>query len=115
MTSNGTTHNSTATLLAYLGELTADEPKPRPEDEPWSETIERITTASGSAEIDAETYFWFLEVLPPRFMLGSYFCFAEGIEPFRLFWRCHGRYFVRVLDWRQTKNLCRLAGIPAYE
>ena len=66
------------------------------------------------AEIDEETYFWFLEALPPGFMQGSCFCFAEGTEPFRLFWQRNGRYFVRSLDWHQTQSFCRLAGIPVY-
>jgi len=53
--------------------------------------------------------------LPPRIMTGSCFCFAEGLEPFRLFWKSDGRYFVRQLDWTQTRTVSRLAKTPVYE
>jgi hypothetical protein len=115
MTTNETTLKTTASLNAYLAELTGGQPTPRPDNESWQAMLERIASASGPCEIDEETYFWFLEVLPPRFMQGSCFCFAEGIEPFRLFWRRNGRHFVRSLDWQQTRILCRLAGIRAYD
>jgi hypothetical protein len=36
------------------------------------------------------------------------------MEPFWLFWERDGRYFVRCLDWPQTRNFCRLAGIRAF-
>jgi len=51
----------------------------------------RISGYRGLSEIDEEAYFWFLEVLPPRIMTGSFFCFAEGMEPFRLFWKSDGQ------------------------
>jgi len=77
--------------------------------------MNRIESASGPAEIDEETYWYFLGTLPPRFMQENYFCFAEGMEPFQLFWERDGRYFARQLDWQQTRNFCRLAGIRAYQ
>jgi len=48
-------------------------------------------------------------------MAGNCFRFAEGMEPFRLFCTRNGRYFVRSLDWKQTKSPCRLAKILVYE
>jgi hypothetical protein len=115
MMTNETKQDNTAALKSYLQELTAGEAVPMPKNEPWEAAMERIHAATGPAEIDEETYFWFLEVLPPRFMAGSYFCFAEGMEPFRLFWKRNGRHFVRQLDWTQTKALCRLANTPVYQ
>ena len=115
MTTNEIHPNTTTSLTVYLAELSAGEPIAKPETESRREMLQRITSASRPSEIDEETYFWFLEILPPRFMLGSYFCFAEGIEPFRFFWRRNGRHFVRSLDWQQTMNLCRLAAIRAYD
>ncbi len=114
MTTNETKQEDAASLKSYLQELTAGEATPKPENETWEAVMERITAASKPAEIDEETYFWFLEVLPPRFMNGSFFCFAEGMEPFRLFWMHGGRYFVRQLNWTQTKTFCRLANTSVY-
>ena len=113
MITNAQQHNTTAALTAYLFELSAGDPIPKPENESQREMLDRIMAASGPCEIDQETDFWYLEILPPRFMRDNYFCFAEGVEPFRLFWSRGARYFVRSLDWQQTENLCRLAGIRA--
>lgn len=115
MTKNETNQEKSTSLKSYLQELTAGGASPMPEHETWEAAMVRMAAASEPAEIDEETYFWFLEVLPPRFMAGSYFGFAEGAEPIRLFWKRNGRYYVRSLDWTQTKNLCRLANTPVYE
>ena len=115
MTTNETKQDNTTSLKSYLEELTEGEAAPLPADNTWEATMEWMQHGSGPAEIDEETYFWFLEVLPPRIMVGHYFCHAEGMEPFRLFWKRNGCYFVRSLDWRHTKTLCRLARIPVYE
>ena len=115
MTTNESKQDNPTSISTYIRELTAGDAMPRPENEAWEAMMTRIQFASGPAEIDEETYWWFLEVLPPRFMQGSSFCFAEGMEPFRLFWQRNGRYFVRSLDWQQTKSFCRLAGIPVYQ
>src|SRR5262245_56282007 len=64
------------------------------------------------AEVDEETYFYFLEVLPPQFMCGGAFAFAEGMEPYILFWRERGRYFARMLTWDETKSLAQALRIP---
>jgi hypothetical protein len=114
MTTNETNQDKTANLSTYFRELTAGEAIPRPENEEWEAKMSRIKFASGPAEIDDETYWYFLGTLPPRFMRENYFCFAEGMEPFQLFWERDGRYFARQLDWQQTRNFCRLAGIPVY-
>jgi hypothetical protein len=46
-------------------------------------------------------------------MGGSAFCFAEGEEAFRLFWRdrASGRYFCRQLTKDETLRFCGLAGV----
>ena len=113
MTANETKDDNPTDLTTYFCDLTAGEAIPRPENEAWAAMIERIQSASGPAEIDEETYSWFLEVLYPRFMQEKCFCFAEGSELFQLFWERDGRYFTRRLDWQQTNNFCRLAGIQA--
>lgn len=48
--------------------------------------------------IDEEAWWWFLEVLPPRWMSGNAFAFAEGYDRFRLFWQRGDEYFVRQLS-----------------
>lgn len=61
-------------------------------------------------EVSEETYFDFLELLPPRWMYGGVFAFAEGAGPFRLFWRRKGRFFVRELTTEETRRFCQLSG-----
>lgn len=100
---------SFAALLAHLRQA---ETVPRPEDETWSALIQRITVPGRIHEIDQETYWWFLECLPPRYLSGGVFAFAEGAEPIRLFARDGQRYLVRQLTWEETQAFCGLAGIP---
>ena len=61
-------------------------------------------------EVSEETYFDFLELLPPRWMYGSVFAFDEGTGPFRLFWRRKSRFFVRELTTDETRRFCQLSG-----
>jgi len=76
-------------------------------------SIEEARERPGSVcEVDEVTYFYYLEVLPPQFMDGGFFCFAEGSEPYALFWRRAGRYFARQLTWDETMRLAQLAGVP---
>ena len=63
-------------------------------------------------QVDEKTYSYYLEVLPPEFMLGDYFGFAEGFEPYTLFWRENGQHFARQLTWEETKRLAKAAGVP---
>ena len=55
-----------------------------------------------------ETYYYFLEVLPPQYQNGNVFAFAEGTEELRVFWRSKGQYFCRQLTWDETVILARL-------
>jgi hypothetical protein len=99
------------TLTASIADLRSPEVIPRPDDEQWAAMIERIHVPGRVCEIDEETYDWFLECLPPKWM-GAGFAFAEGAEPLKLFWKNAGRYFVRQLTWDETQAFCRLARIP---
>ena len=100
------------TLAGCFRELSEGEAVPIPEGgETWRAMLRRTRAEGRIAEVDEETYWYFLEVLPPRYMDESFFCFAEGMEPLRLFWQRGCRYYVRRLSWKQTHNLCDLAGI----
>lgn len=81
----------------------------RPDGEEWKAMIERISTPGKIADIDEEAFWYFLEVLPPKYQSGSCFAFAEGAEEFRLFWRSGGQHFCRQLTWDETKEFCQHA------
>ena len=50
--------------LAYLRQA---EIVPRPDGEDWKAMIARISVTGTIAAIEEETFFYFLEVLPPKF------------------------------------------------
>jgi hypothetical protein len=97
-------------LQEFLAHLKSAQRVPRPEGEDWSALIARITVPGTIAEIDHETFFYFLEVLPPKFQTGGAFAFAEGAEELRLFWRSGKQYLCRQLTWDETKTFCQLTG-----
>lgn len=81
----------------------------------FTEFVSQVTRDEKVVETTCDEFEWFLDVLPPRWMSGSYFAFAEGATPFRLFWRKTGRYFARQLSAEETDTFCRLGGIPFLE
>lgn len=98
-------------LKHFLSCLSVAEHVPRPEHEEWQSLIDRISAPAKMSDIDEETYWYFLEVLPPKFVNGSVFAFAEGAEPLQLFWRRGDQHFCRQLSWDETKQFCTLAHI----
>ena len=100
-----------ASLRDFLADMRAVEVVPLPPSEEWSATTARIHIEGRVSEISVDTYDWYLECLPPKWM-GSGFAFAEGAEAIKLFWKRQERYFVRQLTWSETQTFCRLAGIP---
>lgn len=101
-----------ATLQSLIALLKDGRPVPRPVDETWAGMVERITAPSRIAEVDEETYWYFLEVLPPRWMGPGGFAFGEGADHLRLFWKAGGMYFCRQLSAGENALFCKLAGIP---
>ena len=75
-------------------------------------SIGMMSAAGKIAAIDEETFWYFLEVLPPKYQKAHLFAFAEGAEALRLFWRKAEAYFCRQLTWDDTTEFCRLARIP---
>ena len=55
----------------------------QPQDEDWAATVDRIGVAGRIAKVTEETWYYFLEVLPPKLLRGGWFMFAEGQEPSR--------------------------------
>lgn len=104
--------NAAASLGEFVSSLQQAEVVPRPENEEWASLIPRISIPGKIAEVDADSYWYFLEVLPPKYQRGSFFAFAEGAEALRLFWPKGDQYFCRQLTWEETKKFCRLAHIP---
>src|SRR5438876_1048900 len=99
-------------LKHFLSHLRVAERVALPPSEEWKEHVERISIPGRIAEVTEEHYDYWLEVLPPKYMSGSLFAFAEGAEALRLFWQdADGRYWMRQLTWEETTTFCRLAGI----
>jgi hypothetical protein len=97
--------------MSLLEEPTSAIPVPCSDD--WRTHVEHISVPGRVVEITADQFDYWLSVLPPRWMRGSHYCFAEGAEPFRLFWRDREsrHYFCRQLTWDESVRFCRLAGI----
>jgi hypothetical protein len=91
--------------------LACDRQTDLPETETWDEVIGRVRVANAIHEINEETYWYFLEVLPPKWFNGNLFAFAEGQEPIRLHWRNRKRYFCRQLTQEQTDRFCETVGL----
>lgn len=108
---------TTTTLDELLDRLKQGETVPLPAHEGWAGMIARTTLFGRVCEVAGETYDYFLEVLPPRWMgMGNGgFSFGEGADPLRLFWAANtlnGRqFFCRQLDEIESRQFCRLARI----
>ncbi len=91
--------------------LSCDQHTELPATETWEEVMNRTRVENSIHEINEETYWYFLEVLPPKWFNGNLFAFAEGQEPLRLHWRKHMQYFCRQLTDEQTNQFCDLTGL----
>jgi len=101
------------TLKEILTSLTTGVPiAEQPDEEKWPDVIARLQVEGRIAEISEEVWYYFLEVLPPKLLRGSWFCFAEGQEPLKILWRKQGKFFGRQLTWDETHRLCDATGLP---
>src|SRR5437870_108373 len=96
------------TLAAFLLALKEADIVCRPEGKDWAAHVELVSVAGRTAVVTEEEYYYWLEVLPPKYQRGSHFCFAEGAEPFRLFWieQRPEHFFCRQLTWDETIMFC---------
>ncbi|MEM9356057.1 MAG: hypothetical protein AAGB04_07585 [Pseudomonadota bacterium] len=92
-------------LSSLMRELkTADVTTALPDNETWEAMIDRIKTPQAIHQISEQTYWYFLEVLPPKWMDRQHYAFAEGEEPLQLFWESkRGDFRTRLLSWEQTR------------
>ena len=86
------------------------ETTPLPEGEEWEQMIERIHETGKIHSIKEETYWYFLEVLPPKWMDRRYFAFAEGQEELSIFWQKQ-QAFCRRLTQDETDHFCETSGL----
>lgn len=103
---------STGELKEYVYSLFEGDADPLPENEEWAAAVARLSVPDRINEISEDVYFEFLEVLPPKLLRGSFFAFAEGQEPLRVFLRRHETYLGRQLTQKETDTLCELSGLP---
>lgn len=101
-----------AALAAIVGTLREATVLPLPEREEWADLIKRISIPGVVIEVGEETFDYFLDVLPPKWMGHGGYCFAEGAEALRYFWKSRGQWFCRQLTWDETTAFCAAAGIP---
>ena len=100
------------TLIHEL--MSAEATTKLPDGEAWEAMIARIKTPQAIHQISEETYWYFLEVLPPKWMNGRYYCFAEGVEPLQLFWEERGEFRTRLLSWEETYRFCDAVGLSRH-
>jgi hypothetical protein len=85
-----------------------------PGEKNWKQHVKEISTPCQVVSITEDDWNYWLEVLPPRWASGSHFCFAEGDEPFRLFWTTReNQFFGRQLTIEETLTFCRFVEISA--
>src|SRR4051812_6197610 len=101
-----TTHESS--LTAFIRYLKVGPASPLPVKEEWSDMIRRTTAPGAACQVTEETYDYFLDVLPPRWMGREGFAFGEGFDNLRLFWKEAGGMFVsRQLTAEENVTFCR--------
>ena len=100
-------------FLARLKDAGSTPSVPRPAAEDWPQMIARTTVPGRICVVDEETYDYFLDVLPPRWM-GRGFAFAEGGDDIRLYWKAGGSCYCRQLAGEETNEFYRLIGSSRY-
>jgi hypothetical protein len=111
-------NSQTETLKDFIVRLTTGEAEQMPNDETWERIINRIHVTGRIHQITGEVFDYFLEVLPPRWMRGPYFAFAEGSDSLQLFWfrrrqeSADTEHFTRKLTDDEIDHFCKLSRIP---
>ena len=81
-------------------------------DVDWTRHVYEISVPGQIVSLIEDDWYYWLEVLPPRWMSGVHFCFAEGEEAFRFFWGTkEDQFFARQLSVDETLQFCGRVGI----
>lgn len=80
------------------------------EDICWGQQVSLLRSGK-LIEVTHEIYWYWLEVLPPKFLSRGLFAFAEGQEALLLFLARYGRYYARQTDWPTTFRFCEATGL----
>ena len=108
MCPTSTDSDKPTSLWGFINTLVDAESKiANDDDPPWFEPGQ-------VCEIDEKTYWYYLELLPPRWMDGNWFAFDEGAGPFRLFWQVKDTYFARELTDEETRTFCELSHVALH-
>lgn len=102
---------ATDTLPRLMREIQGGDWVLRPHDETEDQERERIKQPGSVHQITEQTYFYFLELMPSRWMVQSYFAFGEGHNPLRIFWRRGDQHYCRQLNDEQTVRFRALTGV----
>ena len=109
MSATATKSKKPNNLWAFIKTLTDGEVQSATDsDPPWFEE-------GKIAQIDEKTYWYFLELLPPRWMDGDWFAFGAGSGSFRLFWQIRGVYFLRELTQDETRTFCEFSRVSLHQ
>lgn len=87
----------------------------------WKAVIDALDSGE-TVQVHESVWWYFLEVLPPRFMGRGGFVFAEGLEHPRWFWKLGGQHFARTVyggkradvwaGWREMSQALGLRVVP---
>lgn len=72
-------------LTAFIQYPKVGDALPLPDREGWSDMIRRTSAPGATCQVAEETYDYFLDVLPPRWMSREGFAFGEGADYLRHF------------------------------
>ena len=67
-----------------------------------------------TVEIKEQTYYEYLDLLPPRYMDGNMFAYGEGFGAFSIFWSQAGKFYVHHLSLADTEVFCECAGLAQH-
>ena len=109
MTSRPTFNGLMSSLAGSENQITS-----LPENETWEQMIQRVHVPGRLHAITEETYWYFLEVLPPKWMDRRYFAFAEGQEPLSIFWQQQNDFYCRRLTQEETDQFCEASGLSKH-
>ena len=99
------------TLSSFLNDRLTVDGVPHEDDEHSPPAWEPGTTI----QVKEETYYAYLDLLPPRFLDGNLFAFGEGCGAWSMFWIQDGSFYLHHLSEADTETFRQLAGLASTE